>query len=136
MQRAVPLGTFVRWKEAKMRTELLALMSVVVLAAAPVQTESPLQTDSRAGSLLTACTSASQSRGDLLCNAYINGFVHGILIDQAAREQGAPICVDNTTTMAVRQSFISFLASRPDMLYLGASAVLGVVLQSSYPCHQ
>ena len=81
-----------------------------------------------------ACTSQPQSQGDAICNAYLNGFVNGILVDQIAREGGQPICIDNTNTRAVREAITTFLKAQPDVLSVDAGSLLGAAFQRLYPC--
>jgi hypothetical protein len=111
-----------------MRTALLALLAASTFAI------SPTWAASSAGDLLAACTSAPQTRGDVLCNAYINGFMNGVLVDQVAREGGQPICVDHTNTGAVREALTTFLKSHPIVLTVDAGSVVGFVFQTLYPC--
>jgi hypothetical protein len=59
--------------------------------------------DINGGDLSAACFSEDGTLGDKICNAYVNGFVNGILNDQVAREQGKPICIDDTSTSQVRE---------------------------------
>jgi hypothetical protein len=97
-------------------------------------TVSPAWAASTAGDLLAACVSTPGSSGDAYCTAYINGFVNGIFADQIAREEGHPVCIDNTNTAAVRDALVDFLRTHTAATSLPAGSVLGVAVERRYPC--
>jgi hypothetical protein len=107
---------------------------LVALVASLAFTSSPVWAASSAGDLLAACRSAPETRGDEICNAYINGFVNGVLVDQVAREGSQPICIDNTNTGAVRKALTEFLNANPTILRLDSGSVVGAAYQRLYPC--
>jgi len=72
--------------------------------------------------------------GDAICNAYINGFVNGILIDQVATEGGKPICIDKTNTGQVREVLRVFLINHSSVLNIDAGSVVGAAFQALYSC--
>ena len=111
-----------------MKTAIVAFGALLAFASSPVCAASS------AGDLLAACNSASGSSGDGLCNAYMNGFVQGIFVDQIAREEHEPICVDNTNTGALRKALIEYLKDHANAAYLPAGSVLGVAVQRLYAC--
>ena len=111
-----------------MKTAVVAFGAILACAS------SPICAATSAGDLLAACTSAPGSSGDGLCNAYINGFVQGLFVDQIANEEHQPICVDNTNTGAIREILIEYLKDHANTTYLPAGSVLGVAVQQLYAC--
>jgi hypothetical protein len=109
-----------------MRKALLAILLLI---------SSPAWGGGSGGDLYAACTSASGTRGDVICSSYINGFANGVLMDQIAREKGTPICIpDGVTTIQVREAVKNYLAKHPVVLGIDSGSLVGVALMEAYPC--
>jgi hypothetical protein len=108
-----------------MRRAILTTLAII---------STPAWAASTAGDLLSACTSPPGTEGDVICNAYINGFVNGVLVDQVARESGQSICIDNTNTGAVREALRHFLIGHPTILGADSGSAVGAAFQALYPC--
>lgn len=106
----------------------------MALGVALVFTSLPVWAASNGGDLLAACTSAPGTPGDGFCNAYTNGFMQGIYIDQIVREQGASLCMDTTNTGAVRAALTEFLRTHANAAFLQAGSVLGAAVNEKYRC--
>jgi hypothetical protein len=107
---------------------------LMALGAALAFTSSPVRAASNGGDLLAACTSAPGTPGDSFCNAYINGFVQGIYVDQIIREEGGSLCMDTTNTGAVRAALTEFLRTHANATFLPAGSVLGAAVHEQYRC--
>ena len=103
-------------------------------SATPALLDSQLQPPEKGGSLYSACTSASGSIGDKLCQSYINGFVNGLLAAEANAAMGTPICVpEHVDTRQAREVVVRFFAANPAAQYLDAGPAVGVALQQVWP---
>src|SRR5262245_66649617 len=88
------------------------------LAASPAS-EAPAWGASQGGDLFVACNSEPGTTGDLLCNAYFNGLIGGIQIDQVGNEQGTPICIgEEMHTNQMREAFKTFVTLHPETMNL------------------
>ena len=103
---------------------------VVVLIA------SPAWADATGGDLNAACNSAAGTMGDKLCNAYINGFINGVLGDQYERDRGTPICLpEHINPAKIRTLVTKFFLNNPQTMPFMAGASVGVVVERAYPCN-
>ena len=95
----------------------------------------PAYADSRGGDLAAACNSSSGTTGDVLCDAYINGFVNGVLLDQIGSQQGTPICIpDGLATADIRRTLQQFAKAHPETLYTTSGPFMAAALMTTYPC--
>lgn len=87
-----------------------------------------------AAAILKACATTPGAPTDL-CKSYFNGVIAGVLVDQVARERGSPICLPaKVTTDQVIMAVSSFIAGHQNIWTLDGSSVVGVALQTIFPC--
>ena len=90
---------------------------------------------SKAGDLADACNGRGGPGGVDICNAFINGFVNGVLVDQIATKGHDPICLpDQTNTDELRGIVKEFAAGHPQALTALAAPFLARALMQAYPC--
>lgn len=83
-----------------------------------------------AATFVKSCVHQTQT-----CNAYINGFMDGVMLDQIHREQGTPICIPGgTTTDQLRKIIISFILTHEKLLSFPGNSVVGEALFEVFPC--
>jgi hypothetical protein len=81
------------------------------------------------------CSSPPGSENDTLCRIFINGFVHGVIQDQLATENGTPICIpEHTTGDQVRAVLLEYIRQAPKVGPFPADSVLGMALMLGFPC--
>lgn len=90
---------------------------------------------SHSADLLNACSSPEGSRNFDYCNAFINGFVNGILIDQIAARGNDPICLpDYTNTDELRGVIKAYAGTHPEALNALSAPFAARALMQAYPC--
>jgi hypothetical protein len=108
-----------------MRTALLAMILFSV----------PAYANMKGGDLYAACTSPAGSTSDTICQAYVNGLLHGLLGAELEGERGTPICVpDSGNTAQVRELLVRFFAANQEALYFDAATVVPIAMQRAWPC--
>jgi hypothetical protein len=90
-----------------------------------------------AGDLYASCLSALGTPGDLICGAYINGYVDGLPGDQVAKENGAPICMPKKVdTGYVRALIKTYLAAYPGAQTVDTGGAVAAILLEKFPCRK
>jgi hypothetical protein len=90
---------------------------------------------SHAGDLIADCNSSKGSPKFDYCNAFINGFANGILIDQIATRGNDPICLpDYTNTDELRGVIKAYGATHSDALNALSAPFAARALMQAYPC--
>ena len=110
-------------------------MKIAAIVMALILTSTAVLADSRGGDLNASCTSTPGTKGDLICRAYLNGYLDGVTMDQITREQRAPICIpDHTSTDQMREAVMNFAKAHPDTLYFGSPEFVAAALMQAFPC--
>jgi hypothetical protein len=105
----------------------LAIVAATVLIASPVLASS-------SGDLEAACSSPTGTKGETICNSFLNGFVAGLQMDQLLNEAGTPICIDQSSTIRVRKIVGDFFAAHPEFRQVDSGSVVGYALLQAYRC--
>ena len=105
----------------------LAIVAATVLMTSPVLASS-------AGDLESACSSPPGTKGETVCNSFLNGFVAGLQMDQLLKEAGTPVCIEETSTIQVRKIVGDFFAAHPELRQLESGPVIGYALLQAYGC--
>ena len=115
-------------------TERVWPMKILILAML-LGMASPAFANSRGGDLYAACNSPSGTKADTICTAYLNGYMEGVDADQAARQQGTPICIpDSVSTDRMRAAVQKFAKEHPDTLNFGSAEFVAAALMEAFPC--
>ena len=70
-----------------------------------------------------------------ICSAYFIGFLYGSRMDNAARQDGKPICLHDVTASELRTQFMLFAHRHKEMLDQDAGFLVGAIAAANYPCH-
>lgn len=111
-----------------MRSAVFGLAAVLVSFSA--QASPP-----NAAAILQQCGTATGAPTPV-CNAYMNGVLAGVLVDQVSKEQGKPICLPKVAkTDDAILAVVTFIATHRELWAKDGNSVVGVALQRTYPCH-
>ena len=107
-------------------------MRMAIVAAMALMTSPVLASSS--GDLEAACSSPPATKGETICNSFLNGFVAGLQMDQLLKEAGTPVCIDRSSTIQVRKIVGDFFAAHPEFRQLDSGTVVGYALLQAYRC--
>jgi Rap1a immunity proteins len=114
-----------------MKRFCILTVTMLVLAVSHAHAQAP-----NAAAILKSCGTSPPGSNDYEnCYSYINGVVSGVLVDQAARDQGRAICFpDHLVTDQVRQEVSAYLKAHPTILKADGNSVMKAALLALYPC--
>ncbi len=105
--------------------------TVLALAVSHALAQAP-----NAAAILKSCGMSPPGYNDYEnCYSYINGVVTGVLVDQAAKDQGSAICLpDRVKTDQVRREVSAYLKAHPNILKADGNSAMAAALMALYPC--
>lgn len=114
-----------------MKSSCILPVIALALAVSHAHAQSP-----NAAAILKSCGTSPPGSNDYEnCYSYINGIVTGVLVDQAAKDQGRAICFpDHPITDQVRQEVSAYLKAHPSILKADGNSAMGAALMALYPC--
>jgi hypothetical protein len=111
------------------RTVRRSLVAMVIFIATPAFG------DATSADLYAACVGAPGTKADVICGAYVNGFLDGVLGDQIAKEGGVPICLPSPINSGhVRELIVKSFVAYPSLLSVNSGGAVAAILQRAYPC--
>lgn len=88
--------------------------------------------------LLQACAEKADTAGDLTCNAYLRGFIQGMTVGIALKEQAKmAYCPPQKEAIQIAQGRLiaeKYFRSNPEKLHIDASLLLGLAFVEAFPC--